>query len=62
MGESPNPHFYDFGIFGRVPEPQHPLFLYLETPGYFKKSKNNWFPTNIVINVKVPKIHFWNLI
>ena len=27
---------YDFGIFGRVREPQSQLFLFFETPGYSK--------------------------
>ena len=27
MGEPQNPHFYDFGILGHVPEPQNQLFL-----------------------------------
>ena len=46
MGEPRNLHFYDFGIFGRVPEPQHQLILSLETPVYLNKSKkiqNDYF-------------------
>ena len=31
MGESKTPHFYDFGTFGRVHEPQNQLCLSLET-------------------------------
>ena len=34
MGETQTPHFYDFWIFGRVPEPQNQYYLSLETPGY----------------------------
>ena len=34
MGEPETPHFYDVGIFGRVPEPQNQLSLSFETPGY----------------------------
>ena len=36
MGEPQNSHFYDFGIFGRFPEPQKPiLFIFgdTRTPG-----------------------------
>ncbi len=39
MGEPKNPHFYDAGISGRVPEPQNQLLLSLETPGYLNKIK-----------------------
>ena len=39
MGEPQTPHFYDFGILGRVPEPQNQLFLSLETPGHLKQIK-----------------------
>ena len=31
-----NSTFYDFGISGRVPEPQNQLFVSSETPGYLK--------------------------
>ena len=41
MGESQTLHFYDFGIFERVPEPQSQLFLSLETPGYLNNVKKN---------------------
>ena len=40
MGEPKNLHFYDFGISGRVPEPQNQYDFSLETPGYLTKSKN----------------------
>ena len=39
MGEPQIPHFYDFGIFGCVPEPQNQIFLYLETPGHLTKQQ-----------------------
>ena len=39
MGESEIPHFYDFGIFGCVTEPQNQLFLSFETPEYLTKSR-----------------------
>ena len=32
MGEQKTFISYDFGTFGRVPEPQNQLFLFLETP------------------------------
>ena len=41
MGETETPHFYDFVIFGRVPEPQNQLCLSLETPGYPKNREKN---------------------
>ena len=40
MGDTKNPHFYDFGSFERAPEPQNQLFLSLETPRDLKPSKN----------------------
>ena len=46
MKEPKKPHFFDFGISGRVPEPRNQLFLSLETPGYLKTKKNsNLFET-----------------
>ena len=39
MGETKTPHFYDFGIFEPVTEPQNQLFLSLETPGHLQKIK-----------------------
>ena len=41
MGELQNPHFYDFGIFERVPGSPNQLCLFLETPGYLTKIKKN---------------------
>ena len=41
MGEPQNHHFYDFGIFERVPAPQNQLSLSLETPGHLKQIKKN---------------------
>ena len=38
MGEPKNAYFYDFVFFGRVPEPQNQLLLFLETPGDLKCS------------------------
>ena len=37
MGEPQTPNFYDFGTFGRVPEPRNQYYLSLETPGYLKQ-------------------------
>ena len=31
MGEARTAHFYDFGIFGGVPEPQHQFFIFGDT-------------------------------
>ena len=39
MGETEKPNFYDFGIGGRVPEPQTQLFSYFETPECVKYVK-----------------------
>ena len=39
MGETQTPHFFAFGIFGRVPEPQNQYDLSLEKPGHLNKSK-----------------------
>ena len=39
MGETETSHFYDFGISGRVPEPQNQYYLSLETPSHSKESK-----------------------
>lgn len=38
MGEPENPHFYDFGIWGRVQTPKK-HFLSVETPGHLKTSR-----------------------
>ena len=39
MGEIETPHFYDFWLFGRVPEPQNHLFVSVVTPWHLKESK-----------------------
>ena len=39
MGETETFHFYDFGIFGYVPEPQNQYYLSLETPECLNKSE-----------------------
>ena len=38
MRESTNPHFYDFGTFGRVSGSPNQLSLSSETPGYLQKN------------------------
>ena len=48
MGEPKHPHFYDFGIFGRVPEAQNQLCLSLETTGCLKQSKKIPGPFNMI--------------
>ena len=60
MGESKNTHFYDFWIFGRVPEPQNQYYLYLETSRYRTHAKNKKsFKTHILFgNLKMSGIHF----
>ena len=59
MGEPETPHFYDFGISGRVPGSQNQLFLFLETPGYLTKSRKplEAFPINMFVNRKVSELH-----
>ena len=46
MGEPSHPHFYDLGIFERVPGSQNQLVLSLETPGDLTKSRQ--FPGTIL--------------
>ena len=45
MGEPETPHFYDFWISGRVPEPKKQYDLSLEAPGHLKEIKKN--PTHL---------------
>ena len=59
MGESQTPHFYDFGISGRVPQPQNQYYLSFETPGYlteFKKNPTHCFENIMFININILKI------
>ena len=49
MGEPPNPHFYDFGVFERFPEPQNQLFLSLETPEHLEKQKKSPKPPQTIL-------------
>ena len=45
LWENPQiPHFYDFKIFGRVPEPQNQYDLSYETPEASNESKKNTKP------------------
>ena len=57
MGKTKNPLFYDFGIFEPATKPQNQLFLSLDTPGHFKKSKNN--PWNIFQILCLQISTFW---
>ena len=41
MGETKNLHFYDSGIFERVPERPNQIFVSFETPGYLKQIKKH---------------------
>ena len=41
MGATETPHFYDFGISGRVPGSQNQLFVFLATPGYLHKLRKH---------------------
>ena len=62
MGETETPHFYDFGTFGHVPEPQHQYHLPLETPRYFKQSKKDaksFLKSIICINLFVENPTVW---
>ena len=43
MGEPTNPHFYYFGTFERVPEPQNQYYLSFETPGYLQNQENGTY-------------------
>ena len=43
MGETKTPHFYDFGICGRVPEPPTPVIVIFEGTRTPKESqKQTW--------------------
>ena len=53
MGETATPHFYDFGVFGLVPEPQNQLFLSLETPRYLTKSRKKFGTLETYIFLKI---------
>ena len=56
MGEPQNPHFCDFGIFGRVQTPQYQHYLSSEAPGHLKKiKKQSWniFENRIFVNTGV---------
>ena len=57
MGEPQTSHFYDFRVFGRVPEPQNQLFLSLETPAYLKQSRKNPGMFSKIICLQISK--FW---
>ena len=57
MGGPQTPHFFDFGTWGRVPEPQNHYYLSLETPGHLNKSRNPWhiFVKYDLLNLKKGK-------
>ena len=56
MGETQNPHFYDFVTLGRVPGSQNQQVLSLETPGYLKKSRQ--IPGTILEHIIVINLRF----
>ena len=53
MGQTETLQLDDFGTFERVPGSQNQLFLFSETPGYFKKSQE--------IRMYFKNICFWKL-
>ena len=55
------PHFHDFGIFERVPEPQNQYYLSLETPGHSKQSQKipNHLKTYYIGKIEIWK--FWKV-
>ena len=56
MGEAQTLHFYDFGMFEPVPEPQNQYYLSLETPGHFNNSKKNpksFWGNIIYVDIKI---------
>ena len=61
MGDTENPHFYDFGFLGTCPDPQNQLCLSLETPGHLQKKTRRTpgiFSKNInSINNKISETH-----
>ena len=58
MGETETHHFYDFGIFGRVPEPQSQYYLCFETPGCLKSQETPWkmFGNIMFVNLQILEI------
>ena len=43
MGDTKTPHFYDFGILGRVPEPQTPInSIFWDTKTPKQNQENPW--------------------
>ena len=65
MWENPQTHhFYDFGIFERVLEPQHQYYLSLETPGHLQKIAEHLlehFRTIIVVNHEILETHVFDI-
>ena len=59
MGETATSNFYDFGISGRVPEPQNQLFLSLDTQRYLEKSRKSIINFNkyYFVTLKTLEIH-----
>ena len=61
MGELENHHSCDCRIFAHVPEPQHQLFLFLETPEHqqtIRKTHWNLLKHIIFIVLEIPEAHF----
>ena len=56
MGEFKNSHFYDFGIFGRVPEPRNQFFIFGDTkiPKTNQEESLEYFSK--VIPLKISKV------
>ena len=62
LRENPQPpHVYDFETFGHVPEIQHPYYLSLETPGYFKKSKQYHIISKHIISANFKSLEIHNV-
>ena len=64
MGEPETPHFYDFGICGRVQTPQHQLFLSLQTPGHLNKTRTHpqLWKYIILVNIKTMDIRNFDIV
>ena len=62
MGEPQNQHFYDLGIFARVPDPPNQLSLFLETPEYLKNKEKplGSFNKYYVINLEILETYLFD--
>ena len=60
MGGSKNHHFYDFGTFGRVPEPKNNYFCFWDTsiPNKNAENSRHIFKNTNLVNINISKTLF----